>query len=77
MGLIYTVTIGNNFDDTIKVILILSKEVLIKNCNSLSDEFLKLNYGEFILKVENSKIIINSWGENDFQDLEKLKKLLI
>ncbi|MDA9247072.1 hypothetical protein N9P25_01970 [Flavobacteriaceae bacterium] len=73
---LYTVTIGNDFDDTTKVVLVLSNEPLFKNSNSLSHGFIELYENESIYKVEKSKVKINSWSQDEFDELEKIKNLI-
>tara|TARA_B110000977_G_scaffold104221_1_gene135997 strand:+ start:2837 stop:3067 length:231 start_codon:yes stop_codon:yes gene_type:complete len=73
---LYTVTIENDFDDTTKVVLVLSNEPLYKNSSSLNNGFIELYENESIYKVEKSKVKINSWSQNEFDELEEIKNLI-
>ena len=73
---LYTITIENDFDDTTKVVLVLSNEPLHKNSNSLNYGFIELYENESICKVEKSKVKINSWSQDEFDELDEIKNLI-
>ena len=71
---IYTVTIANDFDETTKVVLVLSNEPLEKHSSTLNNgELIKLYENESIYKVEESKVIVNAWSQSEFDELEGIK----
>ena len=73
---LYTITIENDFDDTTKVVLVLSNEPLYKNSSSLNNRFIELYENESIYKVEKSKVKINSWSQDEFDELDEIKNLI-
>tara|TARA_R110002049_G_scaffold373_1_gene2175 strand:- start:2501 stop:2734 length:234 start_codon:yes stop_codon:yes gene_type:complete len=74
---LYTVIIANYFDETTKVVLVLSNEPLDKNSSTLNNgNFIKLYENESIYKVEKSKVIVNAWSQNEFDELEEIKNLI-
>ena len=75
---LYTVIIANDFDETTKVVLVLSNEPLDKYSSTLNNgNFIKLYENESIYKVEKSKVIVNAWSQNEFDELEEIKKSYI
>ena len=79
---LYTITIGNNFSDDQRIVLVLSNEPLFKNSNSLNNGLITLHkYNDYdlehIIKVEKSKIILNIWDEKEYQELTEIKNKLI
>ena len=38
--------------------------------------FIKLYENESIYKVEKSKVIVNAWSQNEFDELEEIKNLI-
>tara|TARA_R110001592_G_scaffold70282_1_gene215363 strand:+ start:527 stop:760 length:234 start_codon:yes stop_codon:yes gene_type:complete len=74
---LYTVIIANDFDETTKVVLVLSNEPLDKYSSTLNNgSFIKLYENESIYKVEKSKVIVNAWSQNEFDELEEIKNLI-
>jgi hypothetical protein len=74
---LYTVIIANYFDETTKVVLVLSNEPLDKYSSTLNNgNFIKLYENESIYKVEKSKVIVNAWSQNEFDELEEIKNLI-
>tara|TARA_R110002073_G_scaffold124195_1_gene268491 strand:+ start:11 stop:244 length:234 start_codon:yes stop_codon:yes gene_type:complete len=74
---IYTVTIANDFDETTKVVLVLSNEPIEKYSSTLNNgKLIKLYKNESIYKVEKSKVIVNAWNQNEFNELEEIKNLI-
>ena len=75
---IYTVTIANDFDETTKGVLVLSNEPLEKYSSTLNNgKLIKLYKNESIYKVEKSKVIVIAWNQNEFNELEEIKNLIL
>ena len=57
-------------------VLVLSNEPLYKNSSSLNNRFIELYENESIYKVEKSKVKINSWSQDEFDELDEIKNLI-
>ena len=74
--ILYEITVGNFMDDTNYSVLVLSNEPLCKN-NINIEAIAEIDKDfEYIESVKNPKVKINAWDENDFNELEIVRKQL-